>query len=111
VCPEARNDGVLGLANVSVDLLELLPVGEFLPQLFDLFGDALVAHVLLPLLLREGRFGGCCIRDLLDKGRLAGLLGLIREGLAVFGKVLGFLLAQLLELGGQAFLILEFLLP
>jgi hypothetical protein len=63
------------------------------------------------LLLCEGRFGGCGIRDLLDEGRLTGLLGLVGEGLAVLGEVLGFLLAQLLELGGQAFLVLEFLLP
>jgi hypothetical protein len=63
------------------------------------------------LLLCEGCFGGCGIRDLLDEGRLAGLLGLVGEGLAVFGEVLSLLLAQLLELGGQALLVLEFLLP
>jgi hypothetical protein len=78
---------------------------------FCLLGDAVPAHILLPLLLGEGRLGGCGIRDLLDEGRLAGLLGLVGERLAVFGEVLGFLLAQLLELGGQAFLVLEFLLP
>jgi hypothetical protein len=111
VGPQARDHGVLGLADVGVDLLELLAVGELLPQLLDLLGDAVPAHVLLPLLLREGCFGGCGIRDLLHEGGLAGLLELVGEGLAVFGKVLGFLFSQLLELGGQAFLVLEFLLP
>jgi hypothetical protein len=110
VCPQARDDGILGLAHVGVDLLELLPVGQLLSQLLNLPGDAVPAHVLLPLLLCEGGFGGCGIRDLLDEGRPARLLGLVGEGVAEFRKVLGFLLAQLLELGGQAFLVLEFLL-
>jgi hypothetical protein len=62
------------------------------------------------LLLGEGGFGGCGIGDLLDEGGLAWLLVLARQRLAELGEVLGFLLAQLLELGGQAFLVLEFLL-
>jgi hypothetical protein len=110
VCPQARNNRILGLAYVSVDLLELLPVCELLPQLLDLLSHAVPAHVLLPLLLGKSGFGGCGIGDLLDEGGFARLLGLSRQGLAELGEVLGFLFAQLLELGGQALLVLEFLL-
>jgi hypothetical protein len=60
------------------------------------------------LLLGKGGFGGCRIRDLLYKRRLAGLLGLAGEGFTELGEVLRFLLTQLLELGRQALLILEF---
>jgi hypothetical protein len=84
VCPQTRNDSVLGLAHVGVDLLELLPVGQLLSQLLNLLGDAVPAHVLLPLLLREGCFGRCGIRDLLDEGWSARLLGLVGEGVAEF---------------------------
>jgi hypothetical protein len=110
VCPQARNNRILGLAYVGINLLQLLPVGQLLPQLLDLLGHAVPAHVLLPLLLGEGGFGGCGIGDLLDEGGFAWLVVLSGQGLAVLGEVLGFLLAQLLELGGQTFLVLEFLL-
>jgi hypothetical protein len=110
VRPQTRDHGVLGLADVGVDLVQLLAVRQLLPQLLDLLLDAVVAHLLLPLLLRERRLGGRRIGDLLDERGLAGLLGLAGQGFAVLGEVGGFLLAQLLELGGQALLVLQLLL-
>jgi hypothetical protein len=110
VCPQAGNNRVLGFAEVSIGLLQLLPLGQLGTQLLDLLVHDAVAHVLLSLLLGERRRGGCRIREPLDKGGLAGLLGLAGEGFAEFGEVLGLLLAQLLQLGGQALLVLQFLL-
>lgn len=111
VCPQTRHDGLLRLAHLGIHLLQLLPAGQLGSELLDLLGHAVPAHVLLPLLLIEGRFGGRRIRDLVDQRRLAGLVGLAGEGFAEFGKVLRLLLAQLLELGGQALLVLQLLLP
>jgi hypothetical protein len=110
VGPQTGNDGVLGLGDVGVDLVQLLAVGQLLAQLLDLLLDAVVAHLLLPLLLGERRLGGRRIGDLLDERGLAGLLGLAGQRLAELGEVGRLLVAQLLELGGQALLVLEFLL-
>jgi hypothetical protein len=111
VLPQARDNSLLRLCDVLVGLLELLPLFQLRLQLLDLLCDAVPAHVLLSLLLCECRAAGCGILDLLDeRGSVVGLWGLVGEGLAELGKVLGFLVAHFLELGGQAFLVLEFLL-
>jgi hypothetical protein len=64
----------------------------------------------LSLLLSECGAAGCGILNLLDEGGSAVWLWLVGQVFAELGEVLGFLVAQFLELGGQAFLVLEFLL-
>lgn len=107
--PQACDNVVLGPVQVGVDLVELLPLLELGAQLLNLFCDARPAHVLLLLLLGKRGRGGCCVGELLeDRGfRLLGLVA--GQRLAELGEVVRPLLAQLLELGRQALLVLQLL--
>jgi hypothetical protein len=109
VHPQACDNVLLGLGQLGVDLLQLLPLVELGAQLLDLLCDARPAHVLLLLLLGERGRGRCRVGELLgERGfRLLGLLA--GQGLAELGEVLRCLLAQLLELGRQALLVLQLL--
>lgn len=103
--PQACDNVLLGLAQIGVDLLQLLPLLELSAQLLDLLCDARPAHVLLALLLGERGRGRGGVVQLLGEGGLGLLRLLAGQGLAVLGEVLCALLAQLLQLGCQALLV------
>jgi hypothetical protein len=105
VHPQACDNVLLGLAQISVNLLQLLPLLELGAQLLDLLCDARPAHVLLALLLGERGRGRGGVVQLLGEGGLGLLWLLARQSLAVLGEVLCALLAQLLQLGRQALLV------
>ena len=105
---QARDHVLLGLVDLGVGLLQLLPGLELLPQGLDLLGDARIAHVLLLLLLGKGSSARGGIADLLcdvaegvgERGGFLGLVGIFGQVLGDVGDVLGFLFAQSLELLG-----------
>lgn len=109
VHPQACDNVLLGLGQLGIDLLQLLPLLELRAQLLNFLCDARPAHVLLALLLGEGGRGRRRVCELLgERGfRLRGLLA--GQGLAELGELLRPLLAQLLELGRQALLVLQLL--
>lgn len=76
VHPQACDNVLLGLAQIGVDLLQLLPLLELGAQLLDLLCDARPAHVLLALLLGERRRGRGGVVQLLGEGGV-GLLRLL----------------------------------
>jgi hypothetical protein len=99
VLPQARDNSLLRPRDVLIGLLQLLPLFQLRLQLLDLLGDASPAHVLLSLLLRECGAAGSGILDLLDEGRSVVWRWLVGQVFAELGEVLGFLVAQFLELG------------